>query len=179
MQKTTAEGKSKHYETQVVALETQKASPEVSLKAANEHKTYIEPLNKHALALRNKIHLMQLQMAEEMLKVQQVETRLEEIVSIASYFLDRTQDILEILQGRLAWLETTKEPLAFAPIKDVETVKMEYKLIEFGSKETEELVKAVQRTKGVCAEFYRKVVITYNHCQAYAKRRLEEFPDHE
>ena len=60
MQKTIAEGKDKHYETQVVALETQKASLEVSLKEANEQKTDIEPLKKHALALRSKIHQMQL-----------------------------------------------------------------------------------------------------------------------
>ena len=90
MQNTTAEGKTKHYETQVVALETQKASLEVSLKATNEQKTNSEPLKKHVLSLRSKIHQMQLQMAEEMLKFQQVETRLEEIVSTTSYFLDRT-----------------------------------------------------------------------------------------
>ena len=62
-----------------------------------EKKTYIEPLKKHAITLRNKIHQMQLQMVEERLKVQQVEIRLEEIISTASYFLDRTQDILEAL----------------------------------------------------------------------------------
>ena len=69
MQKTTAEGKAKHYENQVAALETQKASLEVVLKEANEHKTYIEPLKKHSLTLRSKIHHMQLQIVEEMLKV--------------------------------------------------------------------------------------------------------------
>ena len=76
-----------------------------------------------------------------MLKVQQVESRLDEIVSTTSYFLDRTQDILEIIQGSLTWLETTKEPPANAPIKKLETVKLEYELIEFRSKATEELVK--------------------------------------
>ena len=71
------------------------------------------------------------------------------------------------------WLETTKEPPADAPTKYLEIVKPEYELIEFGSKAAEELVKAVRRTKGVCAEFCRKVLITYNHCQTSAKRRLE------
>ena len=94
-------------------------------------------------------------------------------MSTASYFLDRTMDILEILQGRLTWLETTNEPPANAPIKDVETVKLEYELIEFWSKAAEELVKVVWRTKGVCAEFCRKVLITYNRCQTFAKRKLE------
>ena len=107
-----------------------------------------------------------------MLKVQQVETRLEEIVSTTSYFLDRTQDILEILQGRLIGWKQPKPP-ADAPIKDLETVKLEYELIEFKSKATEELVKEVQRMKGVCAKFCRKVLITYNRCQTSAKRRLE------
>ena len=152
---------------------------EASLKAANEHKTDIKPLKKHALTFRSKIHQMQLQIAEEMLKVQQLETRLEENVSTTSYFLDRTQDVLEILKGRLNWLETTKEPPVDSPIKDLETVKLEYEMIGFGSKAVEELVKAVWRTKGVCAEFCRKVLTTYNHCQTSAKRRLEGLPDHE
>ena len=83
-----------------------------------------------------------------------------------------TQDILEVLHGCMTWLETTKEPSADAPIKDLETVKLEYELIEFGSKAAQELVKTVRRTKGVCAKFCRKFLITYNHCQTSAKRRL-------
>ena len=63
MKKSTAEGKAKHYETQVVALENQKESLEVSLKVAMEQKIDIEPLKKHALALRSKILQMQLKMA--------------------------------------------------------------------------------------------------------------------
>ena len=78
-------------------MENQKNSLGVSLKTAMEQKADIEPLKKHALTLRNKIHQMQLQMAEESLKVQQVEIRLEEIINMASYFLDRTHDILEAL----------------------------------------------------------------------------------
>ena len=57
---------------------------------------------------------------------------------------------MEILQGHLNWLETTKEPPKNAPIKDSERVKLEYELIEFGNKVAEELVKEAQRTKGVC-----------------------------
>ena len=124
-------------------MKAQKASLEASLKALNEQKTYIEPLKKLSLTLRSKIDQIQLQITKEMLKVQQVETRLEEIVSVASYFLDRTQDILEILQGHLNWLETTKEPPADPPIKYIDIVTLEYELIEFGSKAVEELVKAV------------------------------------
>ena len=48
-----------------------------------------------------------------------------------------------------------------------------------GSKAAEELVKEVRKTKGVCAEFYRKVPTTYNRCQTSPRRRLEELPNHE
>ena len=61
-----------------------------------------------------------------MLKVRQVEAMLEEISGIASHFKDKTQDVLEILQGRFTWLETTKEYPTNAPIKDSERVKLEY-----------------------------------------------------
>ena len=143
LHKITTEERAKHSETQITPLEAQKDSLESLLKVENEQRTDIEPLKKHALMLKSKIYQMQLQIADEILKVQKVETRLEEIVSTTSYCLDRTQDILEIIQGRLTWLETTKEPPANAPIKYLETVKLEYELIEFGSKAIEELVKEV------------------------------------
>ena len=79
----------------------------------------------------------------------------------------------------MIWLETNKEPPAGVPIKDLEMIKLEYELIEFASKATQELVKTVRRMKSACAEFYRKVLLTYNRCQTSARRRLEELPDHE
>ena len=179
MRRTTTEGKAKLYETQVVALENKKTSLEVSLKTTVEQKIDIEPLKKHALTLRSKIHQMHLQMVEERLKVQQVDIRLEEIKKMASYFLDRTHDILEALQGGMTWLETNKEPPADIPIKYLGAIKLEYDLIEFSSKAAEELVKTIRRMKSACAEFYRKVLLTYKLCHTCAKRKLEEFPDNE
>ena len=99
-----------------------------------EQKVDIEPLKKHALMLRKKIHQMQLQMVEERFQVQQIEIRLEEIVNTASYFLDRTQDILETLQGRMTWVETNKESPTDISVKELEMIKLEYELIEFASK---------------------------------------------
>ena len=97
VQRITAEGKCKLYETHIVALEEQNNSLEVSLKTSTEKESNVEPLKKHALMLMKKIHQMQLQMVEERLKVQQIEIILEEIINTASYFLDKTQDILETL----------------------------------------------------------------------------------
>ena len=79
LQKATTELNTKQYETQVAALEAQKASLEFLLKVENDKRTDIEPLTKHALMLINKIYQMQLHIADEMLKVRQVEARLEEI----------------------------------------------------------------------------------------------------
>ena len=76
------------------------------------------------------------------MKFRQVEVRLEEISGIAFHFKYKTQGVLEILQGHLNFLETTKEPLANAPIKDSERVKLEYELIGFGNKVVEELIMA-------------------------------------
>ena len=86
---------------------------------------------------------------------------------------------MEIIQRRLTWLETTKELPANAPINNSERVKLEYELIEFGNKTVKELIRAPQRTKGVCIEFYRKVLITYNRCQTSAKKRLDKLSEHE
>ena len=62
------------------------------------------------------------------------------------------------------WLETNKEPPADVPIKDLDTVKLEYELIKFGSKATEELVKTIRRKKAICVELCRKFLLTYNLC---------------
>ena len=86
---------------------------------------------------------------------------------------------MEILQGRLTWLETTKEPPTNAPIKDSERVKLEYELIGFGNKDAEELIMTAQRTKCVCTYLCRKVLTTYNSCQTSSKKRLDELPEHE
>ena len=60
----------------------------------------------------------------------------------------------------MTWLETNKEPPMDIPIKDLETIKLEYELIEFASKAAEELVKTIRRTKSACVEFCRKVLLT-------------------
>ena len=91
------EGEAKLYETQIAALEDKNNLLVASLKSAMEQKVDIEPLKKHAFMLRKKTHQIQLQIAEERFKVQQIDIRLEEIVNTASYFLDRTHDILENL----------------------------------------------------------------------------------
>ena len=104
---------------------------------------------------------------------------MEEIVSTTSYFLDRTQDILEILKGRMVWVETNKESPTYLSIKDQQTLKQEYELMEFASNIAEEFKKKVKKTKIACAEFCKRVLFTYNRCQNSTEKRLEVLPEHE
>ena len=50
----------------------------------------------------------------------------------------------------MTWVETSKEPPADVPPKDLETIKLEYELIEFASKATEQIVKTVRKLKNAC-----------------------------
>ena len=52
-------------------------------------------------------------------------------------------------------------------------------MIEFSSKAAEELKKAVKRTQGACAEFCRRVLLTYNRCRTFVVKILEALPEHE
>ena len=61
---------------------------------------------------------MQMCMEEERCKILQIDSRLEEILDTTSYFLDRSQEILEILMGRIVWIETNEESPAELPVKD-------------------------------------------------------------
>ena len=62
----------------------------------------------------------------------------------------------------MTWVETIKEPPADVPPKDLETINLEYELTEFASKAAKELVKTVRKMKSACAEFYRRVLLSYN-----------------
>ena len=129
--------------------------------------------------LKKNIHQIQLQIAEERLKVQQIDITLEEIVNTTSYFLDRTQDILETPWGKMAWVEPNKGSPANILVKDQETIKQEYELIEFARNAAEELKKTVKKTQSAYAEFCRRVLLTYNRCQPSAAKRLEALSEHE
>ena len=109
----------------------------------------------------------------------QIDTKLEEIVNTTSYFLDRTQDILESIKGRMVWVETNKESPADLAIKDQQTLHQEYELMEFTSNVTEEFKKTVKKTKTACAEFCRRVLFTYNRCHTFVEEILEVLPGHE
>ena len=109
----------------------------------------------------------------------QVDNRLEEILETSSYFVDRSQDILEVLTGRMARLKANEEIPADLLAKDQQGLKQDYDLLEFSINTAEEFKKAVKKTKGACTKFCRRLLITYNRCQVAAEQRMDTFPDHD
>ena len=79
----------------------------------------------------------------------------------------------------MVWVETNKESPADLSVKDQETLKQEYELMEFASNVAEEFKNIVKKTKTACVEFYRRVLFTYNWCLTSAEKRLEVLPEHE
>ena len=92
--------------------------------------------------------------------------------------MDRSQDILEVLTGRMARLEANEETPTDLPAKDQQGLRQDYDLLEFAINTIEEFKKAVKKTKGSCTEFCRRLLITYNRCQVAAEQRMDTFPDH-
>ena len=164
---------------QVASFEGQIASLTTSLKDAMEQKMDVQPLKEYVLSQRKKIHQLQVCIEEERCKVVQIDSRLEEILDTTSYFVDRSQDILEILIGRIVWIDTNEETPAELLVKDRQSLKHDYDLLDFAINTAEEFKKTVKKMRGACAEYCRRVLVTYNRCQLVAKQRLDALPKHE
>ena len=70
--------------------------------------------------LAQKANMLQLQTAVEgeRCKVLQIDGRLEKILETSSYFIDRSQDVLEVLTARMERLENNEETHVELPSKD-------------------------------------------------------------
>ena len=131
------------------------------------------------MAQKAKVLYLQTALEEERCQVLQIDGRLDEILDTASYFVDRSQDILEVLTSRITRMEDDKEVPAELVIKDKQALKRDHDLIEFAVNTAEDFQKNVKKTKGACAEFFRRALVAYNRCQAEAEQRLQEFPAHD
>ena len=111
--------------------------------------------------------MLQLQTAieGERCRVLQIDGQLEEILETSSYFVDRSQDVLEVLTARMARLANNEETPAELPSKDQQALKWDYDLVEFAINTAEDFKKAIKKTKGACTEFFRRLLITYNQSQ--------------
>ena len=96
-----------------------------------------------------------------------------------SYFVDMSQDILEVLNGWIVKIETNEEIPTDLPTKYQRSLKQDYDLLEFSINTAEEFKKAVRKTRGACTEYCRRVLVTYNRCQVAVEQRLDALPEHE
>ena len=80
--------------------------------------------------------------------------------------------------GRMVWIETNNESPIELPVKDQQSLKKEYDLLEFAINVAEEFKKTIKKTKGACVEYCRRVLATYNRCQISAVKRLDAIPEH-
>ena len=96
-----------------------------------------------------------------------------------SYFVDRSQDILEFPTGRIVRIETTEKIPTDLPAKDQHSLKQDYDLLEFAINTAYEFKKSVKKTRGACSEYCRRVLVTYNRCQVATEQILDALPEHE
>ena len=89
--------------------------------------------------------------------------------------MDRSQDILEVLTGRMARLESKEETPTNLPVKNKQGLRQDYDLLEFAINIAEEFKKDVKKTKGACTEFCRRLLIMYNHFQVAAEKKWTHF----
>ena len=57
-------------------------------------------------------------------------------------------------------LEVNEETPIELPLKDQQALRQDYDLLEFAINTAEEFNKVVKKTKGACAEFFRRLLIT-------------------
>ena len=101
---------------------------------------------------------------EERCRVLQVDNRLEEILETTSYFVDRSQDILGVLTGRIGRLEANEDIPTDLPAKDQQSLKQDYDLLKFAINTAEEFKKVVKKTRKSCTEYWKRLLNTYNRC---------------
>ena len=104
---------------------------------------------------------------------------MQEISATTTEFNEKTQDVVEVIQGLFTWLERTKEPPENTPVKALERLQLEYELIGFSNRATEKLIEVVLKTIEKCRLFSKKALTTHNRCQTSSKRRLNELLPHE
>ena len=116
-QKTTLEASEKQAQEQELKLQEQISSLTTALEEAREQQVDLQPFNEHVLAQKAKMLQLQTAIEEERCKVLQIDGRLEKILETSSYFVDRSQDVMEVLTARMTRLENNEETPAELPLK--------------------------------------------------------------
>ena len=91
----------KEHQEQISSLTT-------ALEVAREQQVNLQPFKEHVLTQKTKMLQLQITVEKERCRVLQIDGRLEEILETASYFVDRSHDVLEVLTARMARLENNE-----------------------------------------------------------------------
>ena len=89
----------------------------------------LQPFKEHILAQKTRMLQLQIALEEERCKVLQIDNWLGEIMETSSYFVDRSQDVLEFLNVRMARLENNAKTPAELPAKDHQALKRDHDLV--------------------------------------------------
>ena len=147
LQNTTLGASEKQSQEQELKLQAQINSLTTALEEAREQQVDLQPFKEHVLAQKAKMLQLQTAIEEERCKVLQIDGRLEEILETSSYFVDRSQDVLEVLTARMARLENNEETPAELPSKYWRALQQDYDLLEFAISTAEDFKKDVRKTK--------------------------------
>ena len=77
----------------------------------------------------------------------------------------------------MTWLETNKEVLENAHMKNLEKLQIEHDIISFSSKDAERLIVAVYKYMEKCTEFYKKMHQVHNKCHLSSTAKSNDFQE--
>ena len=127
-------------------LKEQLACLTAELEIEKEHKVDLQPFKEYILVQKAKMLQLQTALEEERCKVLQMDSKLEEIIKTSSYFVDRSQDVLEVLNARTTRPEDDAEIPAELSVKDHQTLRRDHNLVDFSISTAEYFKKTVKRT---------------------------------
>ena len=123
------EASEKQAQEQEMKLQEQISSLTTALEEAKEQQVDLKPFKEHVLVQKAKMFQLQTAMEEERCKVLQIDGRLEEILETSSYFVDRSQDVMEVLTARMDRLENNEETPTELPSKNQKALKQDHELL--------------------------------------------------
>ena len=85
---------------------------------------------------------------------------MQEISAISIDYRTRSLEVAENIQGQLTWIETNAAFPEHFPLKTTESLRIEFKLLHFGSKAAMRLTVGVEKTLERCTDFYKRMLTT-------------------
>ena len=101
-------------------------------------------------------------LVEEIYKVKQEETRLNEIGDRSLSFREGLLEVGKKFQSQLTWVEANSSFLEHLPQKTTGSLKIELALLEFQRKSSVRLSNGIVKTLEKCTKFYKTMRLVHN-----------------